>query len=106
MALSERLSIIQGPPGCGKTLVVATIVGNWMKNLQNMPKVLVCAPSNTAADYIAERLYQIPMLQDKMVRFYSDKREDIFNINIERLKPYHLLYKILFMDREWQQRFV
>jgi hypothetical protein len=67
-----------------------------------MPKVLVCAPSNTAADYIAERLYQIPMLQDKMVRFYSDKREDIFNINIERLKPYHLLYKILFMDREWQ----
>ncbi len=33
MALKERLSIIQGPPGCGKTLVVATIVGNWMKNL-------------------------------------------------------------------------
>jgi DNA polymerase III delta prime subunit len=57
MALMERLSLIQGPPGCGKTLVVTAIVANWMKNPAEMPKILICAPSNTAADFIAERLY-------------------------------------------------
>ena len=102
MALQERLSIIQGPPGCGKTLVVTAIVANWMKNLKKIPRILVCAPSNTAADFIAERLYQIPLIQDKVIRFYPDKREDIFNIDLDRLKPYHMLSKILYMDKEWQ----
>jgi Rad3-related DNA helicase len=102
MALKERLSIIQGPPGCGKTLVVTAIVANWMKNLKKVPRILVCAPSNTAADFIAERLFQIPKLQDKVIRFYPDKREDVFNINVDKLKPYHMLFKILFMDKEWQ----
>jgi MoxR-like ATPase len=31
MALQEPLSIIWGPPGCGKTLVVTAIVANWIK---------------------------------------------------------------------------
>lgn len=75
--------------------MVTAIVANWMKNLKNVPRILVCAPSNTAADIIAERLFQIPYLQDKIIRFYPDKREDIFNINIEKLKPYHMLSKIL-----------
>ncbi len=98
MALRERLSIIQGPPGTGKTLVVATIVANWMKNIENPPKVLVCAPSNTAADFIAERLMQIPLLNDKIIRYYPSKREDIFNIKMENVKPYTLLSKFVFMD--------
>ena len=102
MALQERLSIIQGPPGCGKTLVVTAIVANWMKNLNKIPRILVCAPSNTAADFIAERLFQIPLIQDKVIRFYPDKREDIFNINVDKVKPYHMLSKILYMDKEWQ----
>lgn len=62
MALKERLSIIQGPPGTGKTQVVAALVANWMKNKEDTPKVLICAPSNNAADFIAERLQQIPSL--------------------------------------------
>lgn len=100
MALKQRLSIIQGPPGCGKTLVVTAIVANWMKDMNKHPRILVCAPSNTAADFIAERLYQIPQLQDKVIRFYPDKREDIFNINIEKLKPYHMIAKILYRDQD------
>jgi Rad3-related DNA helicase len=68
--LRERLTVIQGPPGTGKTLVVAAIVANWMKDFQDTSKVLVCAPSNTAADFIAERLFQIPLLQDKVIRYY------------------------------------
>ena len=57
MAFSERLSVIQGPPGCGKTLVVVALAANWMKNIEEPPKLLICAPSNTAADFIAERLH-------------------------------------------------
>jgi MoxR-like ATPase len=82
MALQEPLSIIWGPPGCGKTLVVTAIVANWIKKFGKVPHILVCAPSNTAADFIAERLFKIPMLRYKMIRFYPDKREDILNINI------------------------
>jgi hypothetical protein len=33
-----------------------------MKNIQDPPKVIVCAPSNTAADFIAERMMEIPLL--------------------------------------------
>jgi hypothetical protein len=73
-----------------------------MKNLKKIPRILVCAPSNTAADFIAERLFQIPLIQDKVIRFYPDKREDIFNIDVDKLKPYHMLSKILYMDKEWQ----
>ena len=57
MALQEPLSIIWGPPGCGKTLVVSAIVANWINTSEELPRILVCAPSNTAADFIAERLY-------------------------------------------------
>jgi regulator of nonsense transcripts 1 len=98
LALQERLSIIQGPPGTGKTLVVATIVANWMKQIEDPPKVLVCAPSNTAADFIAERLMTIPSLYGKIIRFYPSKREDIFNIKMENVKPYSLLSKFVYMD--------
>lgn len=57
---------------------------------------MICAPSNTAADFIAERMAQIPSVKDKIIRFYPEKREDIFNLDIENLKPYHLLSKFLF----------
>jgi hypothetical protein len=83
---------------------VAAIVANWMKNIQDQPKVIVCAPSNTAADFIAERLIQIPMLQDKVIRFYPSKREDIFNLKIENIKPYTLMSKFLYMDNATQLR--
>jgi hypothetical protein len=71
-----------------------------MKDLTDTSKVLVCAPSNTAADFIAERLIQIPMLQDKVIRYYPSKREDIFNLKLENIKPYTLMSKLLFMDNE------
>lgn len=70
--------------------MVSAIVANWMKDIENPPKVIICAPSNTAADFIAERMQQIPILQNKFIRFYSERREDIFNIDIENIKPYTL----------------
>ena len=79
-------------------MVVATIVANWMKQIEDPPKVLVCAPSNTAADFIAERLMTIPSLYGKIIRYYPSKREDIFNIKMENVKPYTLLSKFVYMD--------
>jgi DNA helicase IV len=57
MALKQRLAIIQGPPGTGKTTVVANIVSQWKR--LNSEKILICAPSNTAADFIAQKLNNI-----------------------------------------------
>jgi regulator of nonsense transcripts 1 len=50
--LSSPLSLIQGPPGTGKTLVLSAIVANWLE-MDPHAKILICAPSNTAADNIA-----------------------------------------------------
>ena len=75
-----------------------------MKNIKDPPRVIVCAPSNTAADFIAERLMTIPSLYGKIIRFYPSKREDIFNIKMENVKPYTLLSKIIFMDAATQLR--
>jgi hypothetical protein len=60
-----------------------------MKDLNDTSKVLVCAPSNTAADFIAERLIQIPMLQDKVIRYYPSKREDILTSSWKILSLIH-----------------
>ncbi len=58
-------------------------------------KILVCAPSNTAIDFIAERLYQMPDIKDKFVRIYPDSREDLFTLDETTIKPYSILNYVL-----------
>lgn len=65
--------------------------------MQKQEKILICAPSNYAADLIAERLYAIPIISEKFIRFYGAKKEDIFNMNLKTLKPYSLVSKMLYM---------
>ena len=94
MAINEDFSIIQGPPGTGKTLTIAAIVVNWLRSdAGSFIQTLVCAPSNTAADYLAERLF--PLLGDKMVRYYPTKREDLFNLTMENVRPSSLLAAVI-----------
>lgn len=50
---AERLSIIHGPPGTGKT---TTLVALIRQLLTTEKKVLVCAPSNNAVDLLARQL--------------------------------------------------
>jgi ATP-dependent RNA/DNA helicase IGHMBP2 len=52
---SEDVALIQGPPGTGKT---TTIVQAIRLSLQKEKQILVCAPSNTAVDVLAEKLLQ------------------------------------------------
>jgi hypothetical protein len=95
MAINLDFIIIQGPPGTGKTVTIAAIVVNWLKpeNSGSDDQILVCAPSNTAADYLAERLF--PLLGSKMVRYYPTKREDIFNLTMENVKAYSLIAAVI-----------
>ncbi|CDW90128.1 phage head-tail family protein [Stylonychia lemnae] len=100
-ALTGRLTLIQGPPGTGKTTVLQAIAAhmvndNYINNIQT--PILICAPSNAAADLIAERLRFVPILNGNYIRLQSVHREDIFNTNLNNLREYDLLQKIKYMD--------
>ena len=53
-AVSRPFSMIHGPPGTGKTHTLAAIVYWMLKNTDE--KILICAPSNDAADNLAMML--------------------------------------------------
>ncbi|TVR87502.1 MAG: AAA family ATPase [Saprospirales bacterium] len=52
---AEDISVIHGPPGTGKTTTLKHLIINLV---QRKNKVLVCAPSNAATDWIASQLYR------------------------------------------------
>jgi MoxR-like ATPase len=70
-ALLGRLTLIQGPPGTGKTTVVSAILAHLVEQNKKdgiFTPILVCAPSNSAADLIAERLRYVPNLNGNYIR--------------------------------------
>ncbi|KAK7253147.1 hypothetical protein RIF29_37617 [Crotalaria pallida] len=76
--------LIHGPPGTGKTKTIVEAVLQIYKHHKNS-RVLVCAPSNSAADYILEKLLE----QQQGVEF---RENEIFRLNAsarpyEDLKP-------------------
>lgn len=98
MAMTQPFSIIQGPPGTGKTVIITAIVAQWQalaKATVKKGKILVCAPSNTAANNLVEKLSSITELKDSMARFYPTKRLDLFNLSSENVKPFSLMKVII-----------
>lgn len=71
-ALVTPLFLIQGPPGTGKTVTSAAIVYH-LSHLK-VGKVLVCAPSNIAADQLAEKISKTGV---KTIRLCAKSRESI-----------------------------
>ena len=58
-------------------------------------QILVATSMNFTADLIADALYGIQSIKDKVCRVFSTQREDIFNADIKKLPEWSLLYKLL-----------
>ena len=78
---ARDVAIVHGPPGTGKT---TTLVEAIYETLRREPQVLVCAQSNTAVDWIAEKLADRGLsvlrignpvrVTDKMLSFTYERR--------------------------------
>ena len=53
---ANELAVVHGPPGTGKTTTLIQAIKALIK--QDHKQILVCAPSNTAVDLLAEKLHQ------------------------------------------------
>jgi len=53
---AERMGIIHGPPGTGKTTTLVALIQTL---IQREKKILVCGPSNNSVDLIARKLHQL-----------------------------------------------
>lgn len=84
-ALQTPLFLIQGPPGTGKTVTSAAIVHHLAK--ANSGMVLVCSPSNIAADQLADRISKTNV---RVVRVCAKSREAI-STNVEHLSLHQLI---------------
>lgn len=62
-SVEPNVGLIIGPPGTGKTNVICNIILTLMSKqsvkTKTKPKLLICAPSNEAADAIVRRIIEI-----------------------------------------------
>ncbi|KAI5420524.1 ATP-dependent helicase NAM7 [Lathyrus oleraceus] len=70
--LQRPISLIQGPPGTGRTVTSAALVYHMAK--QGQGQVLVCAPSNVVVDQLAENISATGL---KVVRLCAKSREAV-----------------------------
>lgn len=70
--------VIHGPPGTGKTMIIAEAILQLYTSRRNA-RILVCTPSNSAADHILQKL-----LKEKAAKLIED---EIFRLNASS-RPY------------------
>ena len=59
---------------------------------------------NFTADLVADALFNIEMIKEKVCRIYSSSREDIFNVIISELPEWSILHKMLFDEFKNSQK--
>ena len=101
---SHSLNMIQGPPGTGKTFLASFIIYNiFKKRKDSSDKILVCAPSNSAADNLAQYLLNLINSSElkteekekmKILRVYP-KVKELFENDILKEISLHNKLKIL-----------
>lgn len=67
---------------------------NHWKKLYSGEKILICAPSNTAADFIALKLNDVKSLRNHFVRVITDYRENLIHADFDKIDSYSLLYRV------------
>ena len=103
---SHSLNMIQGPPGTGKTFLASFIIYNIFKKRKNSSdKILVCAPSNSAADNLA--VYLLNLMKSlnlenseekekmKILRVYPKVKENFENNALKEVSLHNKLKIIL-----------
>lgn len=88
---AEDVALVHGPPGTGKT---TTLVEAIRQVLIDEPRVLVCAPSNTAVDLLVEKLAQAgvrPLRLGHPARIGSAAEPWALEAQMEQ----HPMYKVL-----------
>ena len=102
---SNTLNMIQGPPGTGKTFLASFIIYNILqKRKDTSDKILVCAPSNSAADNLAQYLINLMNSlnlekeeKEKMriLRVYPKGKDHLENNTLNEINLYNKIKIVL-----------
>lgn len=107
MTLTNYVSIIYGPPGCGKTTTIGLIVYNLLKNSNK--KVLLLSQSNQAVENIVKFVSPVSKAMNKKLIWITkdgicfENREDFENATEEQKQTSS--YKIMTRETEEAHEF-
>jgi regulator of nonsense transcripts 1 len=73
-ALSDAVTLIQGPPGCGKTAVVVAVAYHALR--QKAGRLLICAPCNVACENIIRMLVPVMNAAGKKAVWLTGQKRD------------------------------
>ena len=71
LTTQSALTLINGPPGTGKTETALRVILNWIE--QDVGQVLVCAASNAAVNHLASKLHSAGV---RVVRYFSAAKSE------------------------------
>ncbi|KAK6997400.1 regulator of nonsense transcripts 1 [Favolaschia claudopus] len=100
---SDRISVIHGPPGTGKTTVIAAVVTSLAAGAARDRPIWLVAQSNVAVKNIAEKLASVNFLKFKLIvsrDFHYDWHEHLY----EQINPNLIRSDTLGPDRVATER--
>ncbi len=82
---TDRISIIHGPPGTGKTTTIVELAKNLVREEK---RILICAPSNNAVDLLSKRMDQAGL---RVLRLGNVTRihDDISHLTLDEISRNH-----------------